>query len=689
MVVGLAAPPRLKLASRHSSDEVPGALVGSVLGDYRLVEYLGRGGMADVYAALGTAPDGTKTRFAVKRFMRKLAGDQRLLRLFFHEAHLATTLSHENLVRGVDFGVEDGAPFLVMELVEGVPCDAVQRWSASQKLPIALAISIVRRVLRALDYVHHACDPRGRPLGIVHHDVSPDNILLGRRGEVKLSDFGVATSAHAADVTSMRLRGKLGYMAPEQVAGLATDARSDLFSAGVLLAELLLGRRLFQRNSELEVLTAAYDCDLTEALDELPPEPRRALEDVLQRALARDPTERFPSARAFSDALTASADRLGARADAGDLALWLLERGLVGTASGVRRVDAEPALVRGDVAQKISAARLEVMTAAEEPERPRLRSVPAGNERLRISSGDGRRHPDLSVSELLERIATGRAARGLEVSSGGKPAIPIHAHPLFSFTGRAAALRFDDGSENRAEWSVPLDRSRLPSILFSLASARATGLLTLRAGARHKRVYYSSGLPIFIASSEPRELFGRVAVARGLLDESRLDSVAAWAARQGRRLGDAMVTLGLAPAGLVLRALVAQFEERFTEIGSWVEGTVAFTRGVRPGITAPRPIGSAHAFPYWVVRSGFADLEISAYLEGVRGAPLVATGLRAPVPADAEELEVLSALPAHAELGELEQHLATAGVAPPAATRRAVFVGLAAGQLASPGYVRV
>jgi hypothetical protein len=547
-------------------------------------------------------------------------------------------------------------------------------------------------VVSALEYVHAARDPSGRPLEIVHHDVSPDNILLGRLGEVKLSDFGVARSAYSADVASMRLRGKLGYMAPEQVAGLPTDARSDLFSVGVLLAELLLGHRLFEQGSELELLVRAYDCRVGSAFDELDPDVRAATEGVLIRALARDPSTRFASAREFAEALSASAEYLGRVPDAGDLALWLLERGLVGTASGVRRIDPEPVADSADVARKIADAHLEVMTAAGEPSHaPRLHALPRSNERHRIQTLEGHQLEEISTAGLLERIATGRIACGIEVIADDKPAVPLRAHPVFAFATRLAVHRFDDGTENRAEWVRPFERSKLPSLLFSLARARATGLLSLSAGARHKRIYFEQGEPVFIASSEPNELFGHVAVSKGLLDESQLDEVVAWSARQGRRLGDAIVELGLAPSGLVLRALLDQFESRLCEVGSWVEGTVSFTRSVRPGITAPRPIHPARAFPCQVVRAGYTDLEITAYLEDVRDLPLVPTGLanREPVPLDAEAHAVLAMLSNHRDLSDLERRLESSGELPAEATRRAVFLGLSAGWLASPGFAGV
>ncbi|MBK7581348.1 MAG: protein kinase [Myxococcales bacterium] len=687
-VVAQATPFRVIQGGAATGAEVSGGLVGSYLGEYRLVEYIGRGGMADVYAAVRQVAPGVTGRFALKLFLRKLGEKERLTDLFFHEARLSTMLSHPNLVKGFDLGVADGSPYLVMELVDGVACDVFQSWGGAHPLPAPLALMIVSRVLGALDFVHNAADPAGRPLGIVHQDVSPDNVLVGRLGEVKLGDFGVAKSALGPSLPAPRLFGKIGYMSPEQVGGQPTDARSDLFSAGVVMAELLLGHRLFDRDSELELLVQAFDCEVDDSLAELQPRVRAATTDVLRRALARDPAARFQTAKEFERAVREAAIQLGDLPTEVDLIVWLLERGLVGKASGVRIAANARGRTAADVEGKIDAARLMVMTARANPtlgcapERLTLRVSPST---FTVLEPNGRVAGGLSLAQLLGHLATGRFRAGAEVCELGGPPKPARSVAALRFTANAPAYQFDDAAEQRVAWRMPFERTRLPSLLFSLARTRATGLLALKAGPRHKRVYYQDGSPCFVASTEPSELFGRAVLAAGILDEDQLDEVVAWAAQQGRRLGDALVASGLAAAGPVLRLLVAQFEQRFIEIGNWVEGSISFTPGLRPGLRAPRRIGSAGSWPAAVVRRCYSDAEVEALVNPLRGLPLVLSGK--PEEHDlgllAHEHTVLARLEEPCELEALEQSLCRDGTATRSQAQRALFWGLSAGLVVS------
>ncbi|MCU0695733.1 MAG: protein kinase [Myxococcaceae bacterium] len=267
-------------------------------GKYELVRLLGRGGMAEVWEAVAHGEAGFRRRVAIKRVALEHAGDERLAGLFVDEARVSSALHHPGVVAVVDFGVDGGVAFQVMELVEGV--DAGRLGEVS--LPLALAITA--RVGRALHAAHTAVDELGAPLNVVHRDVSPQNVLLSRRGEVKLSDFGIARWKHRTERTlAGASRGKPSYMAPEQATKGDVDARADVFSLGCTLHALCTGRSPLADENALVDLLAGVPLPVSREL----PEPVRAL---IARAVERDRHARFPTAVAFAEACEVTGERL-------------------------------------------------------------------------------------------------------------------------------------------------------------------------------------------------------------------------------------------------------------------------------------------------------------------------------------------------------------------------------------------
>jgi serine/threonine-protein kinase len=216
------------------------------LGEYELVRRIATGGMAEVYEARRPGPRGFAKRVALKRILPQLAMDDRLVRMFCAEARVHAALAHPNLVSVLDFGEAQGELYLVLEYVDGVSLSDVLNAVTARRRAVDLgpALYVAREVALGLAYAHEYRDENDAPLGVVHRDVAPNNILLGRAGEVKLTDFGIVQSAWCDVRTAPgELRGKVGYAAPEQALGQGAEPRSDLFSLGVVLAEMLLGRR--------------------------------------------------------------------------------------------------------------------------------------------------------------------------------------------------------------------------------------------------------------------------------------------------------------------------------------------------------------------------------------------------------------------------------------------------------------
>ena len=273
-------------------------------GRYLLTERIAIGGMAEIFGAKIVGAMGFEKSVAIKRILPHFASDPVFVAMFVTEAKLVCHLEHPNIVQVFELGELAGQYFIAMERVNGLDTRRLWRTLAKQRqrLPGVLALFVTAELLRGLHYAHRACGPDGRPLGVVHRDVSPSNILISLRGDVKLSDFGIALVQQESATQAGTLKGKYGYMSPEQVTGLAVDGRSDLFSAGIVLAELLLGRRLFAAQNDFETLNRVVNVRL-DVLDRHAAALPLAVVAILRRMLARRPDDRFSSAQEAHDAI--------------------------------------------------------------------------------------------------------------------------------------------------------------------------------------------------------------------------------------------------------------------------------------------------------------------------------------------------------------------------------------------------
>jgi TonB family protein len=265
------------------------------VGEYLLVEKIGVGGMAEVWMARRLGVEGFEKRVAIKKILSDPADDQAFIDMFIDEAKLAAQLTHNNITHIYELGRSGSDYFIAMEYVEGADLRKILNAIRKQgkTVPAILALLITAKIAAALDYAHRKKDLNDNLLGLVHRDVSPRNVLISREGDVKLCDFGVAKATSKVATTQKgALKGKLPYMSPEQAWGKAVDSRSDIFSAGTLLFEMLTGERLFDGDSEIAILEAVRDCEIGARLDDHPdiPSPLRA---VLLEALAKSPDDRY------------------------------------------------------------------------------------------------------------------------------------------------------------------------------------------------------------------------------------------------------------------------------------------------------------------------------------------------------------------------------------------------------------
>ena len=283
-------------------------------GRYVLIERIGMGGMAEVFRAVSRGAAGVNRTFVIKRILRECSASSDFQSMFINEARICALLNHPNIVQTYEFGECEGHHFLSMEFLRGKELGAVLRKLALQRsyMAPALAAYIVEQVAEGLDYAHSLRLPGGKPLNIIHRDISPSNVMLLRSGGVKLLDFGVAKAALETQSQGTRdgvVKGKLCYLSPEQIQKKATDARVDIFALGVVLWEALTGRRLFRARNDYETLVNVQEREIPPP-STLRPEIPAALDQVALKALQRDPDRRYQRAGEMAEQIGAYLDEV-------------------------------------------------------------------------------------------------------------------------------------------------------------------------------------------------------------------------------------------------------------------------------------------------------------------------------------------------------------------------------------------
>jgi serine/threonine-protein kinase len=297
------------------------------LGRYTLREKIATGGMAELFLATLHGDAGFERPVAIKRILPHLVEDPEFVRMFVDEAKIAVQLSHPCIAQILDLGQADGFYYIAQEFVHGRNLSDIfhREVARGRTVPVGVAAHIMMRVSEALHHAHRAETPAGQALGIVHRDVSLQNVILSFDGQVKVVDFGLAKARGRATQTGVGIvKGKLAYMAPEQAGGEAIDHRVDVYAAGICLFELLTGQRLFYRDTDKETILAVQAGKVPRLGSILPAAPPE-LEAIVQRALARDLGERYATALELHDDLEAFAYGYDATVSATELAAYLAD----------------------------------------------------------------------------------------------------------------------------------------------------------------------------------------------------------------------------------------------------------------------------------------------------------------------------------------------------------------------------
>ena len=575
----------------------PAAFSPRPFGRYFLIERLAIGGMAEIFKARQSGLHGFEKILVIKRILPHLAADPEFLEMFIDEAKLQCVLHHPKIVQVFEFGEVDGQYFIALEFVEGMDALGLLRACAHrrQRLPARLAIHISCEVLDALDYAHGKLGDDGRPAGIVHRDISPSNIFISTRGDVKLGDFGIARALQTErgpKTQAGTLKGKYGYMAPEQVVGGELDGRADVFAVGIVLAEMLMGRRLFTAPNDLDVLLMVRDARL-DRLEKYGEDIAPPLREILGRALSKDRDARYASAGAFRKALEEYLFDTRQRVGSSDLMEFMRQLQAQPVSSGV---PGDVGLMGENTRKVLEAARLREQQMREavpaEPVAPAvtdhvgaLPRVPAG----------GR---ELLEREELEPYIDDDSAPHVVIQLEEEEATPIESVDV-------PALKGSLGED--------LSAARL---FARLAIGRETGLLVVERGRVVKEIFLVEGVPEFVSSNVPSERFGEYLVQKGVISPGELAMALAILPRFHGKLGDTLVGLSLLRPLEVFRHLTRQVRDKIIDVFTWSSGSFRFYRG---------KTNSRDAFPlgldsFEILGAGVAGLPLAVILPRLEAA---------------------------------------------------------------------
>jgi len=289
---------------------------------YKVLEKIASGGMAEVFRAESAGLEGFKKTVAIKRVLPHLSEKKQFIGMFLDEARVSAQLSHSNCVQVFDIGVGDNTYFIVMEYVDGADLKGVieHRRKTGTPFPVEEACLICVRICEGLSYAHELTDHGGESLHIVHRDMSPPNVLITRFGEVKIVDFGLAKANSQLEKSEPGIiKGKFSYLSPEAAQGLPVDAKTDIFAVGIILWELLAGRRLFMGETDLETVRMVQQARVP-PIRQINPKVSVELERVMARALAGDPALRYQTARDFGRDLNDMLFHMGRAVSSFDIA---------------------------------------------------------------------------------------------------------------------------------------------------------------------------------------------------------------------------------------------------------------------------------------------------------------------------------------------------------------------------------
>ncbi|MEZ4266368.1 MAG: protein kinase [Myxococcota bacterium] len=614
---------------------------GTPFGKYELLEKIGVGGMAEIYKARVAGPDGFEKIQVVKTILPAYAQNRAFILMLIAEAKVSSVLQHANIVQIFELGEIDGQYYIAMEYVEGADLLAILTECTRQRkrIPAEIAMFVVSEICKGLAYAHSATDTKGRPLRIIHRDVSPSNVLISVQGDVKVMDFGVAradleraSGERPRGTDDGVMKGKLGYMSPEQVVGAEIDNRSDIFALGIILFETLTLKRLFLGKDDLETLINIRDVKIDAKLRKhsyIPP----GIQKMLRRALARDPRDRYETATDFQEAILDYLFENRLRISNRRVARFASEI-LRGEASGefaeqtpvpdfgaddADESEASDGAAAGpDAAVEIEAT-VHVSDLGPAGSRPAPPPLPDDAVRepapgalppdpgldadphlpgpaapyepasqldhahltsalFRLAHRDGSIFGPVTFSNLVSLLKNRSVSPRELLSIDDRDWVPVA--DMLAVRQIEPELFLEESEA--AIYEGPLSHMMTPRLLYRLSLSRVAGKLKITQGSVLKEIYFQNGVPVHITSNLKHELLGGFMLERGIITEAELDRALESITEHGGRLGDALVRLGTLKPHDLFRVLELQFRQKFLEMFRWRRGWYQFFEGHHP-----------------------------------------------------------------------------------------------------------
>lgn len=598
------------------------------LGRFELLQRIGVGGMAEVFLAKLLGPAGFEKRVVVKRILPRLAQDPLMVRMFVEEARIAAAADHDNIATVYELErTEAGQYLIVMEHIDGLDLEVLLRHAAERglRVPPWFSVHVAAQTLEALSFLHGLVDEAGRPRNVVHRDATPSNVFVSHLGQVKLSDFGVARFEGKSQTTQAgQLKGKIAYMAPEQLRAKPLDARVDVFSVGVMLWEALTQARLFGHLSEMRAMIAICDPERP-APSERVPDLHPRLDTICARALALEPEDRYPSAEAFQADLLdvlhmlrsavrpkdvrAVLEQLAGRAPptedtTGQLQVPDIERSFVLPIVDLEATPEDPVIHEAPpvdldstdsdmlatvdeaqdpaVALEIAELRAMMDQAPKDPQiiedsaevmaspTVRMGKVSPPTSTFRIRSTPAQPPMSAAWTEVMAR-AREAAIDGAPLEVAARPDEYLPLPEVGRLTGQD--LAFDLEPPSNVTVVGQLDRKPLIGLLTRLGLERATGVLAVARpdDGRWYELELSEGRPTQFNSPIPATQLPALLVARGPLSEDDVARLAHRALAERRPLADLAAAEGVPPLDHA-----AFCKARFATVFDWTEGDYTF-----------------------------------------------------------------------------------------------------------------
>ncbi len=575
------------------------------IGKYTIIEKIGSGGMAEIYKAALKGAGGFEKVVVIKKELPGYANNESFIRMLVQEAKLASLLHHPGIVQIYELGEEDRQYYIAMEYVHGKDLLKIlsQCAKAKRRLPNEAVLFIVAEVAAALDHAHQASDLRGQPLGIIHRDVSPSNIIISYDGNVKIMDFGVAKAkTQSGDKTRVGvLKGKIGYMSPEQVMGKEIDRRSDIFSLGVILYEAIVLKRLFLGKADLETLLNIRDVRVDKKIErykELIPDP---IEKIMRTALARNPDERYQTAGALHDAIYdflfdqkikyTSTDLKGVLAELFDKEdplipeTFLQEEDEEVTSSSAPGSSVASSPLTGTSANTVS----------EPPSQPALTARGPG------TTGSGLRLSDLKAQAGTTPFDVAGAKFQVK-GPNGEVFGPVSFENLMKMMKAGAISDEELISVDEGSWKEPRDlgvfqgvdqvagpveakpplyqgeftRLTIPRLLFNILKNRLSGRLLVKQRVATKNIYLKNNRITHVTSNLKPELLGVSLLKRGIISQQQIDEAVEFSRTRGVKLGGALIALKYIRPYELSRLMELFTIEKIEEIFTWQKGEYRF-----------------------------------------------------------------------------------------------------------------